>query len=464
MHPFSQNFSFGTDGIRGFANGKVMNSDVALRLGQAIGIYLKQYEKVPRQHIHKVIIGKDTRLSCYMLESAITAGFASVGVHVKLVGPIPTPAISYLVRSMRCDAGIMITASHNNYDDNGVKIFDRNGAKIYREVQEILKSIVIDEDVMLSNLATSHNIGKVSRIEDVHGRYIEHVKNVFSKQLTLDGRKIVVDCANGATYKVAPTVFKELGAEVIAIGVEPNGLNINKGCGALYTTSLQETVKNVGADIGFAFDGDGDRLAVCDENGNIISGEYLIACIADYVYKDSIPSIPRNVVITKLCNAAFSDYMKSRNFNIIYSDVGDTPVMRAMVENQAFVGGEISGHIMIKNSSQSSDAMAASMYILSAMQEQKAITSEMLVKFPLYPQSTFNFEYHEDVNPLNTQDVWQAVQETIAQNKDYRIIVRSSGTENVVRIMVEGRDMIKIGYIVNALVDILSSKKHERAK
>ncbi|WPX97872.1 phosphoglucosamine mutase [Candidatus Fokinia crypta] len=457
MHPFSQNFNFGTDGIRGLANGKIMNSDVALRLGQAIGIYLKKYEKVPQQHVYKVIIGKDTRLSCYMLESAITAGFTSVGVHVKLVGPIPTPAISYLVRSMRCDVGIMITASHNNYDDNGIKIFDRNGIKIYHEVQEVLKTIVIDQTLMLHNLATSYDIGKVSRIDDVHGRYIEYVKSVFSKHLTLDGRKIVVDCANGATYKVAPTVFKELGAEVISIGVEPNGLNINKDCGALCTTLLQEKVKSTGADIGFAFDGDGDRLVVCDENGNITSGEYLIACVADYIYKD-VTTIPRNIVITKLCNAAFSNYMKSRDFNIIYSDVGDGAVMRTMVENKALVGGEISGHIMIRNSSQSSDAIIASMYLLSALQEQQTVASKMLVKFSLYPQLTFNLKYHENVNPLDSQDIQRVIQEIIEQNKDYRIIVRSSGTEDVVRIMIEGQDTNKMKNIMNTLVNILSNR------
>ncbi len=441
---------FGTDGIRGTANKFPMTAEIALKVGMAIGAKF-----IDGAHRHRVVIGKDTRLSGYVIEPALTAGLASVGMDVFLVGPVPTPAVSMLTKSMRADIGIMISASHNPYCDNGIKIFTRDGHKLSDQLESEIEEL-IDGDIT-PFLAKSENFGRVKRLDDASNRYIEFVKNSFPKDKNLNDLKIVIDCANGASYKIAPKIFWELGAEVIEIGVTPNGFNINDKCGSTHPEELCKKVLEEKADIGIAMDGDADRLLIVDENGKIIDGDKIIALIAEKLHNDG--NLKKDtVVITQMSNLALENYLQYIGVSTIRSQVGDRYVLEEMKKSKCNFGGEQSGHIVLSDYSTTGDGLIAALQVLSIICDSNKKTSEVLNLFDLAPQILKNIRFERGVkNPLEEKSVQEFIaKKSIELGSKGRILVRKSGTENLIRVMVEGRNQEEVEALVEEISNVIN--------
>ncbi|MEQ1705293.1 MAG: phosphoglucosamine mutase [Rickettsiales bacterium] len=434
---------FGTDGIRGTANTYPMTADVALKVGMAAGQQFLRGE-----HRHRVVIAKDTRLSGYLIEPALTAGFIAVGMDVVLVGPMPTPAVAMLVKSLRADLGVMISASHNPYHDNGIKLFGPDGYKLSDDVESAIEGLIADN--RFDARVAPDKLGRAKRLDDAAGRYIEHAKSTFPKNLTLDGMKIVVDCANGAAYQVAPTILRELGAEVIAIGVEPNGFNINDNCGSTSPQKLCEMVVREKADIGIALDGDADRLIICDENGKIADGDQLMAIIATNLQKNG-KLCSNGIVATQMSNMGLEKYLKNIGLNLIRTNVGDRYVVEHMREHNFNLGGEQSGHIILSDYSTTGDGIIAALQILAYMRESGGKFSKHSTLFKPMPQLLKNVKY-SGTSPLENQTVQQEINKASATlGNRGRIFIRESGTEPLIRIMAEGENQNEIENIVDAL-------------
>jgi phosphoglucosamine mutase len=440
---------FGTDGIRGTVNKFPMTADIALKIGMAVGAkFGAQFTN--GDHRHRVVIGKDTRLSGYVIEPALTAGFAAVGMDVFLVGPVPTPAVSMLTRSLRADIGIMISASHNPYYDNGIKIFDRDGHKLSDQIEMDIEAM-IDGD-MQKYLATSENLGRVKRLEDARGRYIEFVKNSFPKDKSLNGMKIVVDCANGSSYAMAPIIFRELGAEVIEIGTHPNGFNINENCGSTHPETLCKKVLEEKADIGIALDGDADRLLIVNEQGHAVSGDKLIALIAEKLHNEGTLK-KDTVIITQMSNLALENYLNYIGVSTVRTKVGDRYVLEEMKKRGCNFGGEQSGHIVLSNYSTTGDGLVAALQVLSAVCDAKKPVSEVLNMFESFPQVLKNVKFDGAKNPLEDKSLQEfIVTKEVELGSEGRILVRKSGTENLIRVMVEGKSFDEISRIANQIV------------
>lgn len=440
---------FGTDGIRGTANKFPMTAEIALRVGMATGIKFGA-KFTNGDHRHRVVIGKDTRLSGYVIEPALTAGLAAMGMDVFLVGPVPTPAVSMLTRSIRADIGIMISASHNPYHDNGIKIFTRDGHKLSDKLEKEIEAL-IDGDIT-PFLAKSENFGRVTRLDDASNRYIEFVKNSFPKDKSLAGLKIIVDCANGGAYKIAPKIFWELGADVVAIGVEPNGFNINEKCGSTHPESLCKKVLEEKADIGIALDGDADRLLIVNEKGQVINGDQLIALIAEKLHNDG--NLKRDtVVITQMSNLALENYLNYIGVSTIRAQVGDRYVLEEIRKNGCNFGGEQSGHIVLSDYSTTGDGLIAALQVLTILCETKKPASEILKLFEPFPQLLKNVKFDTSKgNPLEQEILKKFIAKKSQElGNEGRILVRKSGTESLIRVMAEGKDQKQITRIVNEI-------------
>lgn len=432
---------FGTDGIRGTANAQPMTAEAALKVGMAAGLEFNRGD-----HRHKVVIAKDTRLSCYMFESALAAGFLSVGMDVLFVGPMPTPAVAMLTRSMRADLGVMISASHNPYQDNGIKLFGPDGAKLSDEKEEAIE-VRMEQEM---ELASPRTIGRAKRIDDAQGRYVEHAKRSFPRHLRLDGLKIVVDCANGAAYKIAPLVLWELGAEVVPLGVSPNGLNINENCGSMHPERMCETVVREGADLGIALDGDADRVLIADAKGRLIDGDQVIATIATY-WKQTGRLRGNAAVATQMSNLALEKYLDSKGIALLRTKVGDRYVLEAMREHDYNLGGEQSGHIILRDYCSSGDGLVTALQVMAVMLEKHVPLAECARLFEPFPQVLKNVVYSGG-DPLASSRVQQAIaQVEKALGESGRVFIRKSGTEPKIRVMLEGEDAAVIERHADAL-------------
>ena len=434
---------FGTDGIRGTTNVSTMTAAMAMKVGMAAGAHFAR-----GNHRHRVVIGKDTRLSGYMLENAMVAGFTSVGMDVVLVGPMPTPAVALLTQSMRADMGVMISASHNPYADNGIKLFGPDGYKLSDE-DELAIETLIDGEVLLAPAA---NIGRARRVEDARGRYIHAAKSTFPGDLTLDGLKIVVDCANGAAYQVAPSALWELGAEVIAIGVTPNGKNINDGVGSTAPETLCETVVASGAQIGIALDGDADRLIVVDETGRVIDGDQLMALIAGGWARQGRLS-GGGLVTTVMSNLGLERHLAAQGLGMVRTSVGDRYVLEKMRSSGYNVGGEQSGHIILSDYATTGDGLVAALQVLAELVRAGAPASEVLHRFDPLPQILKNVRF-KGGKPLEEARVKDAIAAAEAElDGKGRLVIRASGTEPVIRVMAEGDDRGQVEAVVDRVCD-----------
>ncbi|MDT8760045.1 phosphoglucosamine mutase [Sphingomonas psychrotolerans] len=434
---------FGTDGIRGTTNVSSMTAAMAMKVGMAAGAHFARGD-----HRHRVVIGKDTRLSGYMLENAMVAGFTSVGMDVVLVGPMPTPAVAMLTQSMRADMGVMISASHNPYADNGIKLFGPDGYKLSDE-DELAIEALIDGEVPL---AASANIGRARRVEDARGRYIHAAKSTFPEDLTLDGLKVVIDCANGAAYQVAPSALWELGAEVIAIGVTPNGKNINDGVGSTAPDTLCETVVASGAQIGIALDGDADRLIVVDETGRVIDGDQLMALIAGgWARQGRLAG--GGLVTTVMSNLGLERHLAAQGLGMVRTAVGDRYVLEKMRASGYNVGGEQSGHIILSDYATTGDGLVASLQVLAELVRAGAAASEVLHRFDPLPQILKNVRF-KGGKPLDDARVRDAIAGAEAElDGRGRLVIRASGTEPVIRVMAEGDDRGQVEAVVDRVCD-----------
>jgi phosphoglucosamine mutase len=438
---------FGTDGIRGRAN-RDISADLALRVGQATGIVFRRGD-----HRHRVVIGKDTRLSGYMIETALVAGFTSVGMDVLLLGPMPTPAVAMLTRSMRADLGVMISASHNLYDDNGIKLFGPDGYKLSDEVEAQIEALA-DSDLS-KKMAKSPALGRAKRIDGVHDRYIEFAKRTLPKNLSLDGLRVVVDCANGAAYRVAPEALWELGAEVISIGVDPDGFNINKECGSTAPEALQRKVREMRADIGIALDGDADRVVIVDERGQLVDGDQLLAVIAESWREDGRLAKP-GVVSTVMSNYGLERHLQKMGISLLRTPVGDRYVLERMREEGYNLGGEPSGHIILPDYTTTGDGFVAALQVLAVVKKMDERVSKVCHRFDPLPQVTKNVRYREG-KPLEHSKVRSAISDAEQRlNGHGRLIVRPSGTEPVIRVTGEGDDKEMVEEIVDKIVHALA--------
>ena len=436
---------FGTDGIRGRANG-LITPELALKVGQAAGLVFQRGE-----HRHRVVIGKDTRLSGYMIENAMVAGFTSVGMDVLLLGPIPTPAVAMLTKSMRADLGVMISASHNLFDDNGIKLFGPAGFKLSDEVESQIEEL-IDENID-KRLAPSANLGRARRIDGVHDRYIEFAKRTLPRDLNLEGLRIVVDCANGAAYGVVPEALWELGADVISIGVEPDGFNINKDCGSTSPEALSRKVRGLRAGIGIALDGDADRVLVIDERGHLVDGDQLLAVIAQSWKEDGRLSKP-GIVTTVMSNLGLERFLAGEGLGLVRTPVGDRYVLEQMLQQGYNLGGEPSGHIM-SDFPTAGDGFVAALQVLAVVQKLGRPVSEVCHRFEPLPQILKNVRYRAG-KPLENPNVMSAISAAEQRlNGSGRLLVRSSGTEPVIRVMGEGDDRIVVEEAVDMIVSAL---------
>jgi phosphoglucosamine mutase len=446
---------FGTDGIRGKANIAPITAETALQVAMATALQLRRGD-----HRHKVVIGKDTRLSGYMLEPALTAGFVSMGMDVVLVGPMPTPAIAMLTRSLRADLGVMISASHNGFEDNGIKLFGADGYKLSDDVEAQIEALM-QANEFSKKLALSADLGRAARLDDEKGRYIEYVKNTFPKGLRLEGMKIVVDCANGAAYKVAPRILYELGAEVVAIGVNPDGININKECGATAPALLQKTVVEQEADIGIALDGDADRLILCDEKGHIVDGDQIMALIAHSWHKSGQLK-GGGVVATVMSNLGFERYLKNLGLDLKRMPVGDRYVVDHMRANNYNVGGEQSGHVILGDYSTTGDGLIAALQVLAVLCQAEVDTSDICQVFKPVPQLLVNVRYQNAVS-LDSRPMLEAIHKAEQKIGDGRILVRKSGTEPLIRIMAEGDDEKLVKAVVQELREFVEQQDKQSA-
>jgi phosphoglucosamine mutase len=440
---------FGTDGIRGRANG-VITPELALKVGQATGLVFRRGE-----HRHRVVIGKDTRLSGYMIETALVAGFTSVGMDVLLLGPMPTPAVAMLTRSMRADLGVMISASHNPFDDNGIKLFGPDGYKLSDEVEHKIEAL-IDGD-MTKQLAKSAELGRARRIDGVHDRYIEFAKRTMPRNLSLDGLRVVIDCANGAAYRVAPEALWELGADVVSIGVEPDGFNINHDCGSTAPDALVRKVREMRADIGVALDGDADRVVIADEQGHLVDGDQLLAVIAESWAEDDLLTKP-GIVGTVMSNLGLERHLQSLKLSLARTPVGDRYVLEHMRQHGYNVGGEQSGHIILSNYTTTGDGFIAALQLLAVVKKKNKPVSEVCHRFEPLPQILRNVRYRGG-KPLEHAKVRSAIADAEHRlNGHGRLVVRPSGTEPVIRIMGEGDDKAMVEEVVDGIVDALTEQ------
>jgi phosphoglucosamine mutase len=443
---------FGTDGIRGMANRFPMTPEIALKVGMAAGIAFRR-----GGHRHRVVIGKDTRLSGYMIESALTSGFTSVGMDVFLLGPMPTPAVAMLTRSLRADLGVMISASHNPYQDNGIKLFDPEGYKLSNGIEERIEALIGSD--LEEYLAGPSELGRAKRVDGVHDRYIEFAKRTLPRELRLDGLRVAVDCANGAAYRVAPEALWELGAEVVSLGDEPNGFNINQECGSTAPDALCRKVHEVRADIGIALDGDADRVIIVDEKGNVVDGDQLMAVIAQSWQEDGRLS-SAGVVATVMSNLGFERYLESLGITLVRTPVGDRNVLEAMREHGFNVGGEQSGHIILSDYATTGDGLVAALQLLAVVARSGKPVSEVCHRFEPLPQVLKNVRYRNG-EPLEAEPVRKAIE----SGRDRlgaagRLVIRPSGTEPVIRVMAEGEDTRLVETVVG---DIVSALKAETA-
>ena len=438
---------FGTDGVRGQANTFPMTPDVALRLGAAAGRYFRQDKKE-----HRVIIGKDTRRSSYMFENALTAGFTATGMDVYLLGPVPTPAVGVLTRSMRADVGVMISASHNSYLDNGIKFFGPDGYKLSDEVEMEIESF-LDGEI---SYAQSQNIGKAKRIDDALGRYMEFAKSAFPRKKLLDGLKVVVDCANGAAYKAAPIVLWELGAEVIALGVNPNGYNINEGCGSTNPIMAASAVLKHGADVGICLDGDADRVILIDDKGQIADGDQLMGLIAtQWASRGTL--VKNTLVATVMSNMGLERHLNEHNIELIRTNVGDRYVVEAMRKFGYNLGGEQSGHIVMTDFVTTGDGLMAGLQFLNAMVDSGRPASDLIKVFEPMPQLLKNIHISPNTDPLENTNVQEAIREGEAMFGEHgRLLIRKSGTEPLIRVMGECKDPNLLSDVVMNVVDSVS--------
>ena len=434
---------FGTDGVRGKA-GAFLTAEMAMKVAMAAGIYLKKHAVT-----NKILVGKDTRRSGYMIENAIVSGLTAVGYDVVQVGPMPTPAIAFITENMRCDAGIMISASHNSYEDNGIKLFDGHGDKFPAHVEEEIEAIYFDETKLLEAQATGRKIGKAKRIDDVVGRYIVQLKNSFPVERTLQGMRIVLDTANGAAYKVGPTVLEELGAEVIVLHNKPDGFNINENCGALHTRELCDNVIKYRADLGIALDGDADRLVVVDEQGEMVDGDQLLGALGVHLAQKGLLK-GGGIVATVMSNAALGDYLKKHKLELHRSNVGDKNVLEVMKQKGINFGGEQSGHIIMHDFAKTGDGLVAALQVLSLVLEKSKPASEVLRPFPLYPQKLVNVNV-QTKKPLDTIDGLEGLLQEI-ENLNMRHLIRYSGTENKLRLLLECKNAKLMEEKMEALV------------
>ncbi len=438
---------FGTDGIRGRANG-IITADLALRVGQAAGLAFRRGD-----HRHRVVIGKDTRLSGYMIENALVAGFTSVGMDVVLLGPMPTPAVAMLTRSMRADLGVMISASHNPYDDNGIKLFGPDGYKLSDDVELEIEQL-IDSDIA-KKLARSEALGRAKRLEGVPERYIEFAKRTLPRNLSLEGLRVVVDCANGAAYRVIPQALWELGAEVIPIGIEPDGFNINRDCGSTQPEALRRKVLELRADIGIALDGDADRVVIVDELGHLVDGDQLLAVIAESWHKEGRLSKP-GIVTTVMSNFGLERHLAKSGIKVVRVQVGDRYVLEQMREQGYNLGGEPSGHIILSDFTTTGDGFVAALQVLAVVKKLGKPISVVCHRFEPLPQITKNVRY-QNGKPHENERVRSAIASGAERlNGNGRLIVRPSGTEPVVRVTGEGEDLSLVEEVVDGIVNALA--------
>jgi phosphoglucosamine mutase len=438
---------FGTDGIRGRTNEVPMTAEIAMRVGQAAGARFQR-----GTHRHRVVIGKDTRLSGYMMESALVAGFTSVGMDVVLIGPMPTPAVAMLTRSMRADLGVMISASHNPFADNGIKLFGPDGFKLSdADEAEIEAALAIP-----ARLAASADIGRARRVDDARGRYIHAAKSTFPEHLRLDGLRIVVDCAHGAAYQVAPSAFWELGAEVIVLGVSPNGVNINDACGSTHPAALQAKVLETKAHIGIALDGDADRLIVVDDAGRLVDGDQLMALIGhSWAKRDLLAG--GAIVATVMSNLGLERFLTGKGIALHRTQVGDRYVVEAMRAGGFNVGGEQSGHIILTDHATTGDGLIAALQVLAELVESGKPSSELLRQFEPLPQLLKNVRFAGG-KPLDDARVKAVIADGEARlNGTGRLLIRKSGTEPLIRVMAEGEDEVLVGAVVDDICDAVKA-------
>ena len=441
---------FGTDGVRGVANIFPMTSEIAMQIGRGIAFLVKDMK-----HGHRIVIGKDTRVSGYMIENALAAGICSMGVDILLVGPLPTPGIAFITTSMRADAGVVISASHNPFQDNGIKIFSRDGFKLPDEQEADIEDLIFSQK-MAALRPVADEVGKATRLDDARGRYIVFLKNTFPKKYTLDDFHIVLDCAHGATYGVAPQVFEELGARVTAMGVKPDGKNINHECGALHPGLMAQKVKELGADLGIALDGDGDRVIFADEQGNIVNGDHIMAlCAADLMSRKKLRK--KTLVATVMSNLGLDLAMQRLGGSLVRTAVGDRYVVEEMRQNGYAFGGEQSGHLIFLEHNTTGDGILAALQVLAVMLKQRKPLSELARIMESLPQVLKNVRTSRKLD----LDHIPGLQQNVAGMEEKlgtegRVLIRPSGTEPVIRVMLEGKDFALIDAMADELCDLIS--------
>jgi phosphoglucosamine mutase len=445
----SQRKIFGTDGVRGKANVTPMTVETALALGRAAGKLFRC-----RDGKHRVVIGKDTRLSCYMFENALIAGLCSMGIDTLMVGPLPTPGVAFITRAYRADAGIVISASHNPYYDNGIKFFSSEGFKLSDEWEIEMESLIETQNFD-DSLPADWNIGKNTKIDDAAGRYIEFVKATFRRPLSLKNLKISLDCANGAAYRVAPLVFKELDATVFVSGISPNGLNINDNCGSLHPENVQKSVIDHRADVGIALDGDGDRVIMVDEKAQIVDGDSILAICAENMKKNGILR-NNKVVATVMSNLGITKALESLGLQVICSKVGDRYVIKDMLENEANLGGEQSGHLIFLDHTPTGDGLISALQVLQIMLDTDSKLSDLVSRYPRFPQASVNVPVLskpplEDLSQV--KNIILKIEENLGDSG--RVLVRYSGTENLCRVMVEGPNLKQVTQMANAIAEVV---------
>jgi phosphoglucosamine mutase len=447
---------FGTDGIRGKANSEPMTAGVALRLGQAAGLMFTR-----GSHRHRVVIGKDTRLSGYMIEPALTAGFIGAGMDVTLLGPLPTPAVAMLTRSLRADLGVMISASHNSYEDNGIKLFGPDGNKLSDDVEREIEALMDTE--LHGRMAAPAKLGRANRLDDAAGRYIEAAKGSFPRGLRLDDLKIVVDCANGAAYRVAPTVLWELGATVIRTGVEPDGFNINRDCGSTVPEHLCALVSEHNADLGIALDGDADRLTMADERGEIIDGDQILGLIGRS-WQESGQLRGDGIVATVMSNLGLERSLNDHGLKLHRTQVGDRYVAEYMRAHGLNIGGEQSGHLILSDFATTGDGLLAALQVLAVLVERQRAASEVCQVFQPLPQRLKNVRF-SGISPLRLESVQRSIRAAEARlNGIGRVLIRESGTEPLVRVMAEGEDETIVSEVVDGLCAVIADAARRPAE
>ena len=442
---------FGTDGIRGRANRLPMTAEVALRVGMAVGMSFQR-----GNHRNRVVLGKDTRLSGYMIENAMVAGFCAAGMDVFLLGPIPTPGVAMLVRSLRADIGVMISASHNPYYDNGIKLFGPDGYKLSDDIERRIEQL-LDRDVDIA-LADADALGRAKRVDGVHDRYIEFAKRTLPRSLSLSGLRVVVDCANGAGYKVAPAALWELGAEVIAINDEPNGLNINEDCGSTHPLGLAKKVHEVRADVGIALDGDGDRVTIVDETGAVVDGDQVMALIAESWHKNGRLA-GGGLVATIMSNLGLERHMAGLGLTLARTKVGDRYVVEHMRAGGFNIGGEQSGHIVLSDFTTTGDGLVSALQVLACIKRADRPASEVCRRFEPVPQILKNVRFSGGA-PLEDETVKEAIEDGRSRlGKNGRIVIRPSGTEPLIRVMAEADDRPLVEEVVDGIVGVIASAR-----